>query len=357
MDKKDNLFGVIRYWAAYSVLMLHYVCFWRIYNGYLYEVEEYYNRVTVFTPVVIFIAISGYLTAVSLDRSPDLKTFFLKRFKRIYIPLWICMAVYLAVYLVIAKGFIDHTIIRWLALGVLGIAYTPPCLQNFASGSANGVLWTITVLIELYAVTALLWKYIKRVSEKFTGVILLIGLALLNVVSQYASSDIFGSLGNKLLERSFFPYAAFFYTGVFIYSKREKLKGTIPFVGIAAIVLGILMTVLNIPDYGYYTGIIRGMLTAFAAVCIGAWSPADVGDNGAARMWGLFGRYDITYEVYLYQWLIINIFIYLGWYESLEWDVLRIRLIFATAAISIVMHLVTWGIFMLTGRRNDRKEA
>ena len=345
MNDKNNLFGAIRYWAAYAVLMLHYTCFWRIYREPMNEIEAIFDRVTVFTPVVIFIAVSGYLTAASLDRTPDLKTFFRKRFKRIYIPLWISMVVYLITYLVIAKDHIDHTIIRWFILGMAGIAYTPPCLKEFASGSANGVLWTVTVLIELYFITGLYWKQIKRITSKASVSILLVILIMCNIASCFVQDHSQSGAVLKILERTFIPYAVFFYIGIVGYVYRDRLKGWLQFIGMVAAVLVLAMTRYYLPDYGYYTGIIRGVLTAVAAVGIGSWSPASVGDQGAAALWGLFSRYDITYEIYLYQWIIFNVIIYLGLYDSADWNIIKRIVVIAVFMAATLMHLLGRSIY------------
>ena len=78
-DTKNNLFGILKYWAAFSVFMLHYGGFWRTYRGFCLPVEWHYEKVTFFPPVIIFLAISGYLIAGSLDRSSSVRDFFSKR--------------------------------------------------------------------------------------------------------------------------------------------------------------------------------------------------------------------------------------------------------------------------------------
>ncbi len=350
-SEKNNLFGLIKYWAAYSVLMLHFGGFWRIYRGYDFYVERLYERVVLFPPVIIFLSISGYIIAGSLDRCDNIKEFFIKRIKRIYIPLWISTAVYLIVYLIIAREYIDLGIIPWIITGLLGVAYTPSCLEGFASGSANGVLWTITILIELYVVTGLTWKYIRNIPAKIWGIVILPAMAMVNILLKYLCDNVFGSGLQKLMERTFFPYAVFFFIGVSAYLFRNRMRNLMPAIGAAAGVALLVFNWMKMPDYGYYTGIIRGLLTSVAVIGIGSWSPDLIGDHGLAGLFGMVNKLDITYETYLYQWLVINVFIYIGYYRDLEWYDLHDYLIYAVVIVAIVMRLIDAFVIKIVNKK------
>ena len=344
-NSRGNLFGVIKYWAAYAVLMLHYDGIWRIRRGYTFEVEAIFQKTTFFPPVIIFLAISGFLTAGSLARSTGPRDFFAKKIRRIYIPLWISMAVYLATYLVIAREYIDASIFTWIIMGMLGVAYTPSCLKEFATGSANGVLWTVTVLIELYVLTGITWTYIKRISGRIWIIVILPVLVLVNILSQYLNSLVPGSVFGKILERSFIPYAIFFFLGMAAYLYRDKLGNLLLIAGVIAIAVLIIYDRCGLPDYGYYTGMVRGLCTSVAAIGIGSWSPESIGDHGLAGVFGLLSRFDFTYEMYLYQWLVFNVLVALGWYDIMEWNVLHDWIIWLTLGVAVCM----WSITRLAG--------
>lgn len=335
------MFGIIKYWAAYAVLMLHFVGIWRTYRGYLYQVETIYDRVTFFPPVIIFLAISGFLMAGSLSRSSGIREFFVKRIRRIYIPLWISTVIYLITYLFVAREYIDGSIFVWIITSVLGVAYTPACLKGFATGSANGVLWTVTVLIELYILSGLLWKNIRRIPGRIWLVVILPGLAVVNILSQYLSVHVLGGGFGKLLERSFIPYAFFFFLGMAAYLYQEQIGNGLLVIGVAAIVFLLLYSRLGLPDYGYYTGLVRGTCTALAAIGIGSWSPDRIGDHGLAGVFGLFSRIDFTYEMYLYQWLILNILVANGVYATLEWSEVHDLVIWLTLGVSVAVWTIT----------------
>lgn len=316
----------------------------------MYEVEEVFQRVTFFPPVIIFLTISGFLTAGSLARSSGMKEFFIKKVQRIYIPLWISTVIYLITYLVTAKEYIDGSIFIWIITSIIGVAYTPSCLKDFATGSANGVLWTVTVLIEMYILTGLTWKYIKRIPGWMWAVIVLPALALINILSQYLSNNVLGSGMCKLLERSFVPYAVFFFIGMVTYLYWDKIGNLLLVIGITAIAALLIYDRMGLPDYGYYTGIVRGLCTSLAAVGIGAWSPDRIGDHGLAGVFGLFSRIDFTYEMYLYQWLIFNVLVATGLYDTLEWNALHDAVIWLTLGVAISVWAVTYLGRMLVSR-------
>ena len=320
--------------------MLHYGGFWRILRGYSYEVERILDTINFFPPVIIFLSVSGFLTAGSLDRCPDILIYFKKRIKRIFIPLWICTAVYFIVYLIIAREYMDTSILLWLVVSFFGIAYTPSCLKGFASGSANGVLWTITVLIGLYIITALLWKVIKKIRPVCMFCIVIPLFIGLNILSQYLTDNGLDDRAQKLLERSVIPFAIFFYIGVALYLIKDRAGKILPVIGLLAVVSLVIFHILRIPDYGYYSGIIRGLLTSVAAVCIGSFTPKGPEDGPAGRILSAIGRIDITYEIYLYQWLIINTLIISGVYAEYSWNTVLMIITVSTVLLAIFAYII-----------------
>lgn len=83
---------------------------------------------------------SGFLIAASFERSKNKKEFYTKRVLRMYPELWVCTIVNLMVVCLLAFKSLDKSIFVWLGTQVFGIAYTPDCLKNFATGSVNGAL-------------------------------------------------------------------------------------------------------------------------------------------------------------------------------------------------------------------------
>ena len=147
---QDNAFDLIRYWAAICVMFLHY-------TGYALHLSAENSSflhilrwvVSFFPGVVVLFSMSGFLIAASYERSKNRKDFFVKRILRMYPELWVCTIVNLIVVCIFAYKLLDKSIIIWLVTQIFGIANTPSCLNNFATGSINGALWTIFTEMQL----------------------------------------------------------------------------------------------------------------------------------------------------------------------------------------------------------------
>lgn len=87
---KDNAFDLIRYWAAITVMLGHFV--WKtapyVKDNMLLNII---SKVSMFFPgVVILFSMSGFLVSASIERSKNKKEFFAKRVLRMYPELWVC---------------------------------------------------------------------------------------------------------------------------------------------------------------------------------------------------------------------------------------------------------------------------
>lgn len=144
VDVRKNGFDIIRYWSAISVMFLHYTAYaLRLSDNTDRAMYIIRNVVSFFHGVVILFSMSGFLVAGSFERSKNRKEFIVKRVVRLYPELWLCTLVNLVVVCSLVKSSLNKGIFTWLLTQVIGIAYTPTCLTNFATGSVNGALWTI----------------------------------------------------------------------------------------------------------------------------------------------------------------------------------------------------------------------
>ena len=141
---QDNAFDLRRYWAAICVMFLHYTGYALHLSAENLSFMHILRWVVSFFPgVVVLFSMSGFLIAASYERSKNRKDFFVKRILRMYPELWVCTIVNLIVVCIFAYKLLDKSIIIWLVTQIFGIANTPSCLNNFATGSINGALWTI----------------------------------------------------------------------------------------------------------------------------------------------------------------------------------------------------------------------
>lgn len=301
-----NCFDPIRLWAALSVMFLHY-------TGYALKLSSSGNDfmyilrciVSFFPGVVVLFSMSGYLISASFERSKSKKEFFVKRVFRLYPELWGCTLINVIVVSVLAREQLDKSIVVWLITQVFGIANTPSCLSNFATGSINGALWTIFTEIQLYIVLGIIYPFLKKFSIKKWG--LLIGImACINVVCGFLSKENNGMI-SKMIERLFIPYAVWFFIGVFCYVKRNivlpYLKKRIVLIIIVYFLIQLFCN--NIP--GYYANIVVGILCPLIVV------------GGAYTLPAVRISYDITYGMFLYHWIILNIIVHFDLMNKLPW--------------------------------------
>ena len=218
---KDNAFDLIRYWAAITVMLGHFV--WKtapyVKDNMLLNII---SKVSMFFPgVVILFSMSGFLVSASIERSKNKKEFFAKRVLRMYPELWVCTIVNFLIVCFLAYKLLDKSIFIWLLTQIFGIAYTPSCLKDFATGSVNGALWTIFTELQLYIILGIVYNWIKKFDKK-KWIVLLGFLAACNVLADFVSSSSDGAIA-KIIERFFLTYALWFFIGVFCYVKRERM--------------------------------------------------------------------------------------------------------------------------------------
>lgn len=309
-EYKKNGFDLLRYVAAFSVMMLHY-------SGYLMILSENMSEeatavisgvrhITLLFPgVVILFAMSGFLVSASFERSKTKKEFFMKRALRIYPELWICTVVNLAVVCILVPQMLDGSMIVWLVTQVFGIANTPACLKTLPTGSINGALWTIFTEVQLYIILGFSYPFLKKMKKKHWAVFLMV-LAILNLVCGAVAQDA-GGIAAKLIERIFIPYALWFFIGVLCFQKRQEmlpvLKKAFPL--LAIIYLIIEAVTFQIP--GYYADIVTGIILPFMVIGCGYCLPK------------IHMKPDFTYGMFLYHWIILNIITHFDLMNRLPW--------------------------------------
>ncbi|SEP95240.1 hypothetical protein SAMN02910382_01524 [Butyrivibrio sp. TB] len=105
---KNNAFGLLRYYAAFCVMYLHFTGYMRtlIPNEFV-KITAFRSIVDFYQPTIILFSISGFLISASLERSGlDIKSFVTKRVLRIFPDLWIsCLILYTVMTLIFAYVF------------------------------------------------------------------------------------------------------------------------------------------------------------------------------------------------------------------------------------------------------------
>ncbi|SEQ36531.1 acyltransferase family protein [Butyrivibrio sp. TB] len=337
-----NCFSILKYLAVLCVMCLHFTGYMRIYVpdqtmglNALRSVIEFYQ------PTVVMLAISGFLVSASIERTGlNARLYAKKRFLRIYPELWISMAVYIIVLCSIVPELCDNSLAIWVLTQGIGIAATPSCMQGFATGSINGSLWFVTVIIQLYFLI-FLFKYLTRNSKsKVVYGIVFAFLVISNVVAYIVSPEL-TITEQKLLERCFLPYAIWFFIGVLFQTFRlyEKKHSATFLVILIVIHLGVKFS--GFIDHGYYTGLLSGILAAMITILVGNLSYERVYRRNLCRVAQKLRKADISYGMYLYHWLFINILIHYKIYERVHWIICLVLFIVLTCVVAFACHKIS----------------
>lgn len=323
---EQNCFDFIRYFAAFSVMCLHYTGYSLMLCNNAIPFMKILRFIANFFPgVVVLFALSGYLVSASLERSKNKKVFFKKRILRMYPELWCCTLFNFFIIILLASPISWREMLIWLFTQFFGIANTPACLKTFATGSVNGALWTIFTEIQLYLCLYFFSSIIKKLSKIQWGVFLVIAL-IINLICYYISNV--NTLLDKIIERSFLPYAIWFFIGSFLFYHTDILiklrKYLIPFIAAYSLLRLIPM---DIP--GYYTNVFVSILCPVIVILLGYALPKIRLSN------------DISYGLFLYHWIVLNIIVYFDLWNHISWFLCFILFLLSTVVLAWISRYLT----------------
>lgn len=334
VEFENNGFDIIRYLAALLVMMLHYASFMLILTDKITIVMNGARQLALLFPgVVILFTLSGFLISASFENAKTRKAFLKKRAKRIYPELWICTIVNLVVVSIVVPQLLDKSIFLWLAAQTVGIAYTPSGLKAFATGSINGTLWTVFTEVQLYIVLAIVYPFLKRMKNGLWAVLLVL-LAAANLVCETVAGSS-GGIAYKLIERSFVPYALWFFIGVFCYLKRQKVLPCLKKLFFPLLILYVILNLLPVKLPGYYTNI--GISILLPLLIIG----------GGYCLPKIRFRCDLSYGLFLYHWIVLNVIVHFDFMNKLPWSACLLLFI----ALSFCLSWFSWRIGKTIGNR------
>jgi peptidoglycan/LPS O-acetylase OafA/YrhL len=300
-ELRINNFDLLRIFAALQVVMGHSA--WHLGIAQ----PTWWWLVDAFPGVPIFFMISGFLISASYERSASFGSYARNRILRIYPGLWCCLLVTVMVASFFGFRFLHWQALEWLVCQLAGAIYTPQFLKRFGFGSYNGSLWTIPIELQFYAVLPVLY-WMTRKSRNRTALYWLAWVIFLGIA--FGASMIFSPLREqdnepifqKLLRYSFLPHFYLFLTGVLFQRLQVYRYQWIAGKGLYWLA-GYLILIRLVP---YSAG---GNVAFMLVLAIVAVSVAYSAPTVAHRI--LRGN-DISYGVYIYHGLLINIFVELG---------------------------------------------
>lgn len=131
----------------------------------------------------------------------------------------------------------------------------------------------------------------------------------------------FGGGVSKIIERLFVPYAIWFLIGVYCYIFRDTIIPKIKKWWVLLLIVYTVVMVMKPELPGYYTNIFISLTCPF--IVIGA----------SYALPSIRIKVDITYGIFLYHWIILNIIVHLRLFERLS--VVMCELIFITMTIIV----------------------
>lgn len=295
----NNCLNVVRLIAALQVMWGHAVSHLHITGMAIPSFVIYF-----FNGVPIFYAITGFLIYYSVERSPSFCKYIRKRFLRIYPELWVALIFEVGTLIFFAHDSIN---IKELSLfmfgqGTLFQFWTPDSLRTYGCGVPNGALWTIGIIIQFYLIVWWLYKLLKN--NKLFFLCLILALAV-GVLSPRLASFM-PEICYKLYSVTVIPYLWLFLIGVMLAKFKDSIIPLIARFWWCFLVISFLSYVSGID---LSTGLYGLVSSSFLVVGLIGF---------AYRYPNMNIKTDISYGIYIYHMIVMNVFIELGlvshWY-------------------------------------------
>jgi peptidoglycan/LPS O-acetylase OafA/YrhL len=318
-----NNFDLIRLIAAAQVMIVHGYNHFELTGG-----KAIMQIITAFPGVPIFFGISGFLIAASFDKNRELKGYFVNRVLRIYPALWVCFLVSLTV-VYLSNNFpgINSEFVFWTINQIsVGQFYNPEFLRDFGVGVINGSLWTIPVELQFYLVLPLVYLFLdKLISWKSVLALLLILIAVNQyyIVQKYSSI----SLPIKLLGVTVLPYLYMFLIGVLMqrnlwFVRKYLARNFVPIL-LLYVATGLALSWFGLKTQGNYLNPVSATMLVLLTI-----SAAYTKEEALNRV---LGGVDISYGVYIYHMLVVNVLVQ---YSQLAKSVEFVIMIISTTVLA-----------------------
>lgn len=342
---RSNNFDLIRLLAALQVVLSHAVGHTGLIDSLPTAGRAVFEYLTWLPGVPVFFVISGFLIARSYENHrSDPAGYLWKRCLRIFPALWACLVV--TVMVLAAFGFLTSDFIQspvfpaWLAgQATFAQFFNPDQFREFGIGVANGALWSITVELQFYLFIPLLYHLVPRKRSglgRLAGILmggLIMGSFALWCVMDLQLTGAGGYTEAPLLWKLTFvtlaPHLWMFCFGILAHryweSVRPWIEGTfLNWLSAYLVFMWVREMVFEPRSAAFYAGYFPARVLLALVTLSAAFSARSL----SARL--LRGQ-DISYGIYIYHSVVINVFVELGWLDSMM-AVLWICLVSAGAA-------------------------
>jgi peptidoglycan/LPS O-acetylase OafA/YrhL len=295
--------------------------------------------------VPIFFFLSGYLISRSWERSLGPREYFRNRALRLFPALWVCVLISTA--LLFASGFMSNATWRWPTLlawvagqGTVLQFWTPEFLRSFGVGALNGSLWSVSVEIQFYVVTAVLYIAMRRLPAPWqTATIGVLAVLFTPFNSQRAAIEGMlehaapGSHLAQLFGVSFLPWYFMFLCGAYAQRISDRLVPICVERWREIVAMYVLAMLVDFHLWGLPLG---NEIPAYLVPMMGVatLALAYVGPGLSRR---LLGGMDVSYGLYIYHMPIVNVVLYLGFISGLP-------AVLAALACSVACAVLSWRV-------------
>jgi len=306
-----NNFDLIRLFAAAQVAHYHIFHFINVdLHPWHEKLIEYWG---IFPGVPIFFFISGFLISRSWEKTANLKIYITNRVLRIYPAL--IAAVTLSFILINVSGYVNYSnpeikdlILLFFAKTSILQFYNPEFMRQYGDGVMNGSLWTITVELQFYIITPLIYFIFKKINvinfSKFTTILIILFLTINIIFSNYLL-EYKNFISYKILRVSFAPWIYMFLVGVLFQQNFEKIHTILKGKFAHCLIIYILLA-LVFRNHGANFGNSLNPIM-FAALSALIFSTAYSNINLSKI---LLKKTDISYGIYIYHMPIVNYILY-----------------------------------------------
>jgi peptidoglycan/LPS O-acetylase OafA/YrhL len=262
-----------------------------------------------FPGVPIFFFVSGFLISRTYELNPNLWDYARNRALRIYPGLILCFLVSLA--LVWSTGyFANHHVAAlpfcgWVAAQLSAFQFiNPEFMRDFGCGVLNGSLWTISVELQFYLLTPLIYRLLGLFEQPNSRRLLAAVAVGAAANALYWSLTRGGEMSSvaKLVFVSFVPWLYMFLCGIFVQRHFDRIE---PFIAGRGLVFAaaylVYANAITILQMGPTDNRIPVWL--FIPLVVTVLSLAYTRRSLAGKL--LIGN-DISYGIYIYHMPIIN---------------------------------------------------
>jgi peptidoglycan/LPS O-acetylase OafA/YrhL len=320
-----NNFDLLRILAASQVVVFHTIAHMGL------QPPRFSGVIAAFPGVPVFFALSGYLISTSFERTHNVQSYARNRLLRIIPALWCVVITTVVVAALFGFNFLTPQAVAWFFTQLVGLIWTPHFLRSFGFGSYNGALWTIPIELQFYFLLPILYAAARSPKNR-TALFGAAWLAFTVIAYLYARTTAplaelpDEPLPHKLFRYSFVPHIYLFLSGVLLQRLHAHRSRWIAGKGLYW--LAAYIAVHYLVHGGPAINVAKTLLMTVTVISLAFTAP-----RLAERI--LRGN-DISYGVYIYHGLVINVLLELGCRQDAVWMPVVFVLTFALGWLSWV---------------------